>query len=90
MRNEELEKNGSNTNNFVKNGKYLVIWYSNVLCVGGNRWQKEILTWWPEGRKRKRKIRNEVRKGKRDETKPPPKHVKTQNRQIWRKANEGR
>jgi hypothetical protein len=31
--------------------------------VGGNRWKKEILTWWPEGRNRKWEIRNEVGKG---------------------------
>jgi len=31
--------------------------------LGGNRWQKVILTWWPERRKRKRKFRNEFGKG---------------------------
>jgi hypothetical protein len=31
--------------------------------VGVNRWQKVILTWWPNGIKKKRKIRIEVGKG---------------------------
>jgi hypothetical protein len=50
----ELEENGSNTNNFwEKMENNTLKWYGHVLRMEDNGWAKRIMTWSQEGRRRK-------------------------------------
>jgi hypothetical protein len=42
-------------------------WYGHVLCTEDNRWPKRIMTWLPEGRRRRRSEMKWEKGGKGDE-----------------------
>jgi hypothetical protein len=49
----ELEKNGSNTNNFgEKMENNMLKWYGHALRMEDNGWPKRIMTWSQEGRRK--------------------------------------